>query len=322
MTKKFLLMAALAILAGISVQAAKRYKIAVIPKGTTHTFWQTVHAGAVKAAQEFDVDIIWQGPLVESDRAEQIKIIQNFISRKVDAICLAPLDNKAMVRPVKTAVKAKIPVIIFDSSLDWDGYTSFVATDNFKGGYFCGKLLAKLLNNKGKVIMMRYMVGSASTDKRERGFLKAMKEAGSGIKLISSNQYAGATAVTAQKKAQSMITRYRNQFDGVYCPNESSTYGMLRALEILKQAGKVKFVGFDTSKALLKGLRQGKINGLAAQKPFMMGYNAVKAAVEKLKGKKVPRVIDTGVEIITKNDLEKLKIKQLINPPLEKYLGK
>ena len=319
MIKKFLLLTAFAILTGISAQA-KRYKIAVIPKGTTHAYWQTVHAGAVKAAREFDVEIIWQGPLVESDRAEQIKIIQNFISRKVDAICLAPLDDNAMVRPVKMAVKAKIPVVIFDSSLNWDGYTSFVATDNFKGGYLCGKLLAKLLNNKGKVIMMRYMVGSASTDKREKGFLKAMKEAGAGIKLISINQYAGATAVTAQKKAQSLITRYRNQFDGVYCPNESSTYGMLRALEILKQAGKVKFVGFDTSQALIKGVRQDKINGVAAQKPFMMGYSAVKAAVEKLKGKKVPRVIDTGVVIVTKADLEKPEIKELINPPLKKYL--
>ena len=320
MKRSILLAAAIAVTFGFSVQA-KRYKIAVIPKGTTHSYWKTVHAGAAKAAIDFNVDIIWQGPLVESDRAEQIKIIQNFISRRVDAICLAPLDDKAMVRPVKMVVKAKIPVVIFDSSLGWNGYTSFVATDNFQGGYLCGKLLAKSLNNKGRVIMMRYMVGSASTVKRENGFLKAMKEAGPGIKLISTNQYAGATAVTAQKKSQSVITRFRGKFDGIYCPNESSTFGMLRALEIARLAGKVKFVGFDTSKSLIKGVREGKIEGVAAQCPFKMGYEAVKAAVEKLNGKKVPKIIDTGVVMVTKADLDKPEIKELINPPLKKYLN-
>lgn len=319
MKKALLLAAVCAAMIGTNVQA-KKYKIAVIPKGTTHVFWKTVHAGAVKAAQENDVEIIWQGPLVESDRAEQIKIIQNFISRKVDAICLAPLDNKAMVRPVKMAVKSKIPVIIFDSSLAWDGYTSFVATDNFQGGYLCGKLLGKCLDGKGNVIMMRYMVGSASTDEREKGFLKAMQEF-KGIKLVSTNQYAGATAVTAQKKAQSLLARFRNKFDGVYCPNESSTYGMLRALEIAKLAGKVKFVGFDTSKPLIDAIKEGKLEGVAAQQAFMMGFKAVEAAVNKLNGKKVPKVIDTGVMILTKANLNDKKAQELLNPPLKKYLN-
>ena len=111
-------------------------QIAVIPKGTTHQFWKSIHAGANKAGSEQDVEIIWQGPQKEDDRQLQIQVVQNFISRGIDAIVLAPLDARSLVSPVEAAVKRGIPVIIIDSGLESEAHTSFVATDNPAGWCF------------------------------------------------------------------------------------------------------------------------------------------------------------------------------------------
>src|SRR5689334_10978077 len=158
---------------------AENYTIAVIPKGTTHEFWKSINAGAIKAQRELadqgaKVDVIWKGPLREDDRDQQIQVVENFISRRVSGIVLAPLDSKALVRPVATAMRAKIPVVIMDSGLKSDSYVSFVATDNFKGGQLGAETLGKLLGGKGKVILLRYAVGSNSTEERESGFLDVM----------------------------------------------------------------------------------------------------------------------------------------------------
>ncbi len=161
--------------------SAKEYTIAVIPKGTTHEFWKSIHAGAVKAEQELAakgtvVKLFWKGPLREDDREQQIQVVENFTTRRVSGIVLAPLDSHALVNPVRSAVRAKIPVVVMDSDLKSDQYVSFVATDNFLGGQLAGEQLAKLLEGRGNVILLRYAVGSASTEAREAGFLDALKK--------------------------------------------------------------------------------------------------------------------------------------------------
>jgi len=304
-----------------SEQAKKTPQIAVIPKGTTHVFWKSVHAGAVKASKEFGVDIIWQGPQKEDDRNQQIQVVQNFSSRGVDAIVLAPLDEKALIRPVETAKKQGIKIIIIDSSLQGDAFESFVATDNFAGGKLCAKRLAEVSGNNPKVIMLRYLEGSASTDARERGFLEGMAQFAPGAELLSTNQYAGATVEKALQAAQNLLNRFE-QVDGIFCPNESSAVGMLRALEISGKAGKIKFVGFDYSDKLEEGMRAGFIQGLALQSPFNMGYLGVKSAVEAIQGKAVEARIDTGVVLATPENLDAPDIRALVSIDLEKWLGK
>src|SRR3954454_16271874 len=117
--------------------AEKSYTIAVIPKGTTHEFWKSIHAGAVMAQRELQtngtkIDLIWKGPLREDDRDAQIQVVENFTTRRVSGIVLAPLDSQALIAPVANSVRAKIPVVIIDSGLKSDKYASFVATDNLK----------------------------------------------------------------------------------------------------------------------------------------------------------------------------------------------
>lgn len=297
----------------------KRMQIAVIPKGTTHAFWKSIHAGALKAADEVGGDVIWQGPHKEDDRQMQIQVVQNFISRAVDAIVLAPLDDRALVTPVASAVKRGIPVVIIDSDLQSDVHSSFVATDNVAGGKLCAKRLCELVDGKGKVIMLRYAEGSASTANRERGFLAGMQAYGPEAELLSTSQYAGATIEKAFQSAQNLLNRYA-EVDAVFCPNESSTQGMLRALQTAGRAGDVVFVGFDSNETLLAAMRKGEIHGLTLQDPFNMGYLGVKTAIEVVKGNPVEARVDTGVKMLTPENMDEPAMKALVNPPLEKWL--
>jgi ribose transport system substrate-binding protein len=289
-------------------------RIAVIPKGTTHVFWKSVEAGARRAGDELGVEIIWKGPLKEDDRAEQIKVVEQFVAEGVNGIVLAPLDSEALVRPVSSAMGRKIPVVIFDSALKAEpgkDFVSFVATNNRKGGQMAGEHLAKLLGGKGKVVLLRYAVGSASTEEREAGFTEVMK-ANPGITIVSDNRYAGPTVATAKDEAMKLIDQLK-QADGVFCPNESSTMGMLGALRDNGLAGKIKFVGFDTSPGLLDGLQKGDIQGLIAQDPTRMGYLGVKTCVAHLHGEKVEPVIDTGVRLITHESLSDAETRKFLN---------
>jgi ribose transport system substrate-binding protein len=296
-----------------SAKDASKPTIAVIPKGTTHAYWKSVQAGAVKAGNELGANIVFKGPVQESDRAGQIKIVEQFVTEGTGAIVLAPLDEAALVKPVREAKANKIPVVIFDSALNGKvgtDFAAFVATNNFEGGVLAGKKMVELLKGKGKVVVLRYQEGSASTNEREEGFLSVVKKEG-GISVISDNRYSGATAGEAKKSALNLIDKLK-EADGIYTPNESSTLGMLLALRQAGLAGKKNFVGFDSSKPLIEGLNKGEINALVAQNPTKMGYDSVKTALASIKGEKVEQTQDTGVAVITNENLGSPEIKTII----------
>jgi ribose transport system substrate-binding protein len=323
---QFGLALALVAFAGCGKQADnKALTIAVIPKGTTHEFWKSIHAGAIKAQQELaargvPVEVIWKGPLREDDRDQQIQVVENFTSRQVSGIVLAPLDSQALVNPVESAVQSGIPVVVMDSGLKSDKYTSFVATDNFKGGQLAGEFLAKLLNGRGNVILLRYAVGSASTEEREKGFLEALGKFPE-IKLISTDQYAGATRETAYQASQNLLNRFGNEVNGIFCVNEPSTIAMTKALrDIGKAGGKVKMIGFDAGSQSVIDMKNGDVQGLGVQNPVLMGYLSVMTMVKHLQGEKVEKRIDTGVVLVTPENMEQPEIKDLLNPPFDKYL--
>ena len=300
-----------------TIATENRPQIAVIPKGTAFTFWKAVHAGAKLAADESGVDIIWTGPNDEGDRRQQIEVVQNFISRGVDAIVLAPSDEVALARPVETAVARGIPVVIIDSNLKSDVQSSLVATDNREGGRMAARRLAQVMERKGNVILLRFNEGSASNDQREEGFLEELAAKYPEIKVISSNQYAGTTKQSAFQASQNLLNRFGDEVNGIFCPNEPVAFGMLRALETSKRAGKVKFVGFDAGESLIEGIREGSIHGLVAQDPFNMGYQGVKTAVAVLNGETVEKRIPTRVVTITPENLDSEEIQALISPEVE-----
>ena len=310
----------------VVLQAADGYTIAVIPKATSHEFWKSIHAGAVKAQRELEskgakVEIIWQGPLREDNRDQQIQVVENFISRRVSGIVLAPTDDKALVRPVNTAERARVPVVIMDSGLKSDKYVSFVATDNYKGGVLAGQEMARLLNGKGNVILLRYQTGSASTEAREAGFLDAIKKV-PGIKVLSGDQHGGATRELCYQAAQNILNRYGRDVNGIFGPCEPVANGIIMALRNAgKAGGAVKVVGFDAGGQTVEALKKGDVQAVILQNPLRMGYLGVMTMFEHLSGKQVDKRIDTGVYVVTPANMDEAEMKDLLYPPLEKYLN-
>ena len=306
--------------------SAQTYEVAVIPKGTTHEYWKSIHAGALAAAEELKgegvtVNVIWKGPLREDDREQQVQVVENFTGRHVSGIILAPLDARALVAPAEEAVHAGIPVVIIDSDLNSTAPISTVSTDNYRGGVLGARRLGELLGGKGKVILLRVLAGSASTEQREAGFLDTMRKEFPEIQILSSDQHAGATRDTAYRAAQNLLNRYGREVTGVFAPNESSATGMLLALQDAGLAGgKVKFVGFDSGSRINLALKGGDLQGIVVQNPFRMGYLGVKTLVAGLRGQKVEHVIDTGCALVTRENMAESAMADLLNPPLEKYL--
>ena len=287
--------------------------IAVIPKGTTHWFWKAVEGGAREGAKEAGAEMIWKGTLREDDPAQQIQIFEQFVAEDVSGIVLAPIDDAALMRPVAAAMQKGIPVVIMDSALKGEPLKDFVctvSTNNHRAGEMAGEQLGKLLDGKGKVVLFRHKEGSASTDQREAGFLKAIKKFPE-IQVIVDNRYSGTTISEAQSAALNMLDKLR-EADGIFCSNEPSTLGMLRALKQNNLAGSKKLVGFDTSPGLVEGLKSGEIKALVAQNPKKMGREAVQALVAKMKGETVPAVIDSGAAVVTKENLGTPEIQALL----------
>jgi ribose transport system substrate-binding protein len=233
----------------------------------------------------------------------------------VDAIVLAPLDDRALVPAAREATREHIPVVIFDSGIRWDGYVSFVATDNHHGGELAAERMGALLGGHGRVIVMRYQEGSASTSEREAGFLESIRRRFPQIQIASDNQYGGATTETAYATAENLLVRFPD-IDGIFTPNESTTFGMLRAVTEAGRAGRVKLVGFDANEPLVQALRQGNIHGLVLQNPERMGELAVRTAIAHLDHARVEHRIDTGATMVTRDNMDQPPIHRLLSPDL------
>jgi ribose transport system substrate-binding protein len=308
-----------------AAKSGKSFTIAVIPQGSTHEFWKSIHAGAMKTAQDeakagINVTIIWKGPMREDDREQQVQVVEGFVTQHVDGIVLAPFDKNALVRPVEEAKRAGIPTVVVDSGLESPDPISFVASNNYHGGELAADEMGRILGGKGKVLALRYQEGVFSTEQREKGFIERIKAAYPNIQLISSNQFAGATRDTAKTAAENLLNRFGNDLDGLFTPNESSTAGALLALEDAGKAGKIRFIGFDTSEVFVKAMRDGKLHGIVVQNPFRMGELGVKTVVDHLLGKPVEKRVDTGVTLITPANLDAPESQTLLHPPLETYL--
>lgn len=307
--------------AGCRAPREEALRIAVIPKGATHEHWKRVRVGAEKAAAEFTaagtrVEVIWKGPLREDDREQQVQVVEGFISEGVSGIVLAPLDSRALLRPVEEAQRAGIPTVVFDSALESPNpAVSYVATDNEQGGRLAAQRMGEILEGAGTVLMLRYQEGSAATEERERGFLEEIALRFPDVHVISSDQYAGATRDTAKRASENLLNRYAAQIDGVFTPNESSTAGMLLALQDMGRAGQIAFVGFDYSSSFIEPLRQGHLRGFVVQHPVNMGYLSVKTLVDHLQGRAAPAIVDTGVLMVTLDNLADPSVTAVIDPP-------
>jgi ribose transport system substrate-binding protein len=289
----------LVVLLGLTAcQGSKKRTIAVIPKGTAHLFWVSVHQGAEDAGKEFGVDILWNGPAVETDFGRQLEILDSMINRHVDGIVVAASDKKVLNQSLARAKQLGIPVTVFDSGVDSDDYVSFVATNNLEAGQMGARKLAALLNGKGKVAVVMNAPGSASTMERERGFTEAMQKEFPDITIVAT-QFGMSDRAKAMAVAENMLTAHPD-LNGLFSSSEPMTVGASQALKSHSLGGKVKFVGFDSSEGLIDDMKAGVIDALVVQDPHKIGYEAVKTIVDKLNGKTPSKRLDLGAKVITK----------------------
>jgi ribose transport system substrate-binding protein len=288
----------------------KTRTIAVIPKGVSNFFWQGVKTGAEDAGKETGVNIYWKGPSPENDISNQINIVEDAITSRVDAIALAPAHRESLVPVVERASREGIPVTIFDSGIGTDNYVSYVATDNLQGGVMAAERLAAKLGGKGKIATLGLKAGSVSTDERERGFQDTIKQKFPGIQIVAFQYGEGNRAISIDR-ATDMLTAHP-EINGFFSSNEPSTVGAAQAIKQKGAAGKILLVGFDSSPNLIEDLKNGVIDSLIIQNPYRMGYEGVKTLVDKLNGKEPQRRIDTGIKLVTKENLDSAEIQRLI----------
>lgn len=293
----------------------KQLRIAVIPKGTSHEFWKSVHFGAEKAAKEIgNVEILWKGPVKESDTSSQIEVVKTMITKGVDGIVLAPNQKGGLVDAVEEANGESIPVVIFDSGLE-EGpeIVSYVATDNFKGGVMAADTMAKAIGEKGNVILLRYIAGSESTEQREEGFLDGLKKYPN-IKVVSSDQRGGDNTTDSKEKVDQLLQTHGKDLAGIFAVCEPNANGTLESLRNAGLNGKVKFIAFDPSDALIAGLKEGDCSGIVMQDPVQMGYLSVKTIVASLDGTKADAFQSTGEYIATSENINEERIQELLKP--------
>jgi ribose transport system substrate-binding protein len=293
--------------------------IGVVAKGSSHIFWQTVHAGAIKAGQETGYEILWNAPAQEGDRSRQIAIVEAMVNQRVSGIALAPNDRSALSAVVERATAAGIPVMIFDSGIDTPKRLGYVGTDNREGGRVAARRMAELLQGKGKVAIVSDTPGSASTTERDEGFTEEIRAKAPGISLLEV-QFCEASRAKARTIAENLLAAQAD-LTAIFADHENANAGAVLALKA-RDRRSVKLIGFDASEPLVQDLKDGWIDSIVVQNPFRMGYESVKGIVAKLGGGTPPATIDTGVTLVRVADLDKAEVMELLLPKIEKYLGR
>jgi ribose transport system substrate-binding protein len=308
----------LACVALASCQRSKKKVIAVVPKGTAHIFWQSVQAGAIAAGRELGVEVVWNGPSQETEYSRQIQIVDSMIARHVDGLAVAATDRTALAGPIDRAAKAGILATVFDSAVDSDNILTFVATNNYEGGQMAARKLAELVQGKGKVAMLMNAPGSASTMDREKGFEDVIAKEFPNIQIVD-RRFGMSDRAKSRDAAENILSAHTD-LDGMFASAEPSSVGAALAIRARNLADKVSLVAFDSTDGLVADLKTGVIDALVVQDPFRMGYQAVKTQVDALNGHKLPKRMDLSARVITREDLDKPDVKQLLFPDLSKYL--
>ena len=299
-------------LALVSCNRQHKRVIAVIPKATSHLFFVSVHAGVDAAAHDLGVETLWNGPDQETDYSRQIQITDAMVARHVDAIAISATDRDALIAPVERAIRAGIPVTVFDSGLNIDNYVTFVATDNYGAGQTAAGTLASLLNDGGEVAMIMQRPGGQSTTDREKGFNEALSSKFPKLRLVAS-QFGMGDPAKSRAAAENILTAHPN-LKGIFASAEASSIGAIQAIKARGLSGKIKLVGFDFSDSHREALEQGIMNATIVQDTYWIGYEAVRSLVLKLRNETPPKRIDLPGRVVAKADLGNPDLQRILKP--------
>ncbi|WP_003542265.1 sugar ABC transporter substrate-binding protein [Desulfotomaculum nigrificans] len=277
--------------------ADKKITVGVVLKASNSDYWKIVTAGAEQAGKDLGVDVKVMGPNAETDITGQVSMIEDQITKKVSALVVAPSQPSSAIPIFDKAKAANIPVILADTDAPWDSKVSFVGTGNLAGGKMGGEYLAKKLGKGAKVVIIRGALGDSTHDERANGAKEALEAAG--VQIISI-QPANSDRAMAMSVMENILQANPN-VQGVFATNDEMALGALQALAAKKM--QIPVVGFDGSPDALKSIAEGKLDASVAQSPFNIGKMSVEAAVKAAKGETVEKRIDTGTEIINKDNV-------------------
>lgn len=302
-------------------------KIVIIVKATTSEFWQTAFLGARAASKELGVQIEELGPPAESSVAEEVTLVENSITKKPAAIVVAPTNFEALAAPVEKATAAGIPVIVIDSGVKTDKYASFVTTNNIEGGKKAAIALANIIKERtgkaaGKVAYLTAIAGNESQISRDKGFVDEIKKSYPDLQIVD-NRVDNNDIAKGLSNTLDILSRFPDLV-GLFADNAQMGVGAGAALDERNLGSKVSLVAYDADEAEIKLLKKDVIYAVIIQDPFMMGYAGVWYGLAASKGVRVPRLVDTGVGVITKANMDEPNYKGLLQPKERKltaFLG-
>ena len=312
--RKVVLIAGASLVLALATSCNRQQKkiIGVVPKATSHLFFVSIHAGVDQAAKDFGVEVQWNGPNEETDHARQIQIVDSMVAQHLSGIAISATDERALAAPVERAIKAGIPVSVFDSGVNAEGYVTFVATDNFGAGVTAARKIAEFIGGKGKVAMVMHKPGGTSTVLREQGFEQTLTKEFPNVKIVA-RQYGMSDRAKSRDAAENMLTAHPD-LDAMFASSEASSLGAIQAIKVRGLSGKVKLITFDTSDSHVEALADGTITMMLVQDSFKIGYEAVKSLAVKLNGGTPEKRIDLPARMIVKADMDKPDVKALLKP--------
>jgi len=317
--KRLIVAASAAAFLAWSPSAHAKDTIPLILKSTSNYYFSIVAAGARKAARELDIDMPVLGAASFADIQGQISILENAVSAKPAAIVITPLEYSALGAPI-TEAAAVVPIIAVDSAADSSAIAAMVTTDNVEGGRQAADALATAIAEtygkpEGNVAVILGASGQSTFDQRLAGFKEQLAVKYPGLKLVAERIADGQTT-TAVNIMTDLLTA-EPDLRGVFSSDLIMGAGAGQAVVENNVQQKVRIVAFDSDEKLVQLLRDGAIAALIVQDPYRMGYEGIKAAYAASKGEKVEEPIDTGVNIITKSNMDDPRSKELLDPPVE-----
>ena len=326
MKKGLMAVAAVAALALVTGTAApvtaadKTLKIYLISKGETHQFWQAVKLGAETQAKKMNAEIVFQGPAAETMIDKQLEMLDAAIAVKPDAIGYAALGTTQSVPNLKAAHTAGIPVYMFDTAASCEGGVPALGpnsdcalgvayTNSTAAGSLAADWMAKLVGNKGKVLVVGHSQTNQTGIDRANGFINQIKKKHKGIKLLKTQYAEGGDALKAQEIVSAALVANKD-LKGIYGTNEGVSIGAGQAFKAAKlKNGAVKLIGFDSGKQQIANIKSGLQTGAITQSPMGIGAKTVEALVNYVRNKTVPKnLIDTGFYYYDKANITDPKI--------------
>ena len=280
----------------------RKHRVVIVTKALDSEFWQTLKSGAEEAARQHpDIELSVLAPEREINIDQQVAILEDQILKKVSVLAVVP-GGTAEVTPVLDKAKAAgIPVLIVDNDTTWPGKLTYIGTDNRAGGKLAGEYLVKVLGGRGKVAIIRGILGVSSHEDRVAGFQEAIAQA-PGIQIVTI-QPANSERASALTVMENILTS-NPDLNAVFATSDQMALGAMEGVAAQHLTGKVLVVGFDAGKEAVRAVKAGAISAVIAQYPANMGRQAVEAAIKAIKGESIAKVIDTGTAVVTKENAD------------------